>query len=115
MDLWGKIASRRDGFGVRCGVRNRSFDSPEALAGEFGLRSTPNIYLEVDEQAAQAILRKLLHEDMAYQSELLPAADAAEIAGRDDNFRSCEHSSFSVKRIPVNVMRRLARQGHQLT
>ena len=65
---------------MHCGIRDRTFESPESVAAEFGLRSASLIYFEVDEPAALAILQRLLHEDMAYNSELMSVADAEFLA-----------------------------------
>jgi hypothetical protein len=80
MGLWERIAASREGYGVHCGVRLEIYQAPDLLAREFGLRSEPNIYRQVDAETARHILRKLLHKDMAYGSELLPISEANALA-----------------------------------
>jgi len=50
------------------------------LAREFGLRDDPTCYKKIDELAARQVTRSLLHKDMAYNSEVMPEARAAELA-----------------------------------
>ncbi|MDZ4656599.1 MAG: hypothetical protein SH868_03370 [Bythopirellula sp.] len=76
MDLWEKMFATRYGYDVHSGTKSRSFESPESLACEFGLKSHPNIYIEFDLEVACKILCTLLHQDMAYKSELIPLAEA---------------------------------------
>jgi hypothetical protein len=50
------------------------------LARAFKLGFDDALYREIDRDAARAILIELLHRDLAYLVELMPAARAAELA-----------------------------------
>ena len=73
-------ASRNCGV-VRCGLSLSSTTVPE-LAREFGLRDDLSSYKEIDEETARRLVRLILHQDMAYHSDVMPAARAAELADR---------------------------------
>jgi hypothetical protein len=75
------IAAR--GFGdVHCGISSQTSPSVAQLAREFGLADDPGPYKEIDAAAAKRLVQTLLHLDMAYNAEVMPAARAAELAER---------------------------------
>jgi hypothetical protein len=76
------IAARIYGV-VRCGLSARSglLTLPE-LAREFGLIDEPSKYKEIDAAAARHLIRRLLHQDMAYNATVMPDARAEELADR---------------------------------
>ena len=76
------IAARIYGV-VRCGLSAQATPPtiPD-LAGEFGLADQPSFYREIEETAARYLIRTVLHRDMAYNAEVMPAALAVELADR---------------------------------
>ncbi len=52
------------------------------LAREFGLHGELSCYKEIDETAARHLVWRVLHRDMAYNTEIMPDARAAELTDR---------------------------------
>jgi hypothetical protein len=74
-------AARRVGV-VHCGIVPRTAATAAELAREFGLRDDPTCYREIDEAAARASVRRLLHRDLAYDAEVIPESQAARLTDR---------------------------------
>ena len=72
------IAARIYGA-VRCGLSLLPIPTVPELAREFGLRDEAGCYKEIDEPAARRLVQMVLHRDMAYNSEVMPEARAAEL------------------------------------
>ena len=72
-------AARTDGV-VRCGYSTRS--DPMELAAEFGLAADPARYREIDAATARRLVEIILHRDLAYDAEIMPAGRAAALADR---------------------------------
>jgi hypothetical protein len=75
------IVARNCGF-VRCGLSEMTAPTVTQLACEFGLRDDVRIYKEIDASKAELLIRKILHKDMAYRSEIMPAEQSAKLADR---------------------------------
>ena len=52
------------------------------LAREFGLADDPSNYKEIDAAAAWRLIQLILHQDLAYNAEVMPAGRAAELANQ---------------------------------
>jgi hypothetical protein len=68
--------------GARCGLSSLASPSVSELAREFGLKDDPACYKEIDEPSARLLARRILHQDLAYNAELIPLARAEELASR---------------------------------
>jgi hypothetical protein len=75
------IAARACGS-VRCGLSSQASSTVQELAREFGLLDEPSCYKEIDKSAALHLIRMVLHSDMAYNTEVMAEARAAELADR---------------------------------
>lgn len=78
-------------------IGNRTWNggSVEGAAAEFGLFSSPGIYIEVSALEAESVLRGVLHRDMAYEScELVPLEEAARLAAEFIRQFSFESAKF---------------------
>lgn len=73
------IAARKYGV-VHCGVSSKSSPSIPELAREFGLVDNPDSYKEIDGAAARRLIQLILHRDLAYKAEVMPASRAAELS-----------------------------------
>lgn len=69
-------ASRAYGV-IRCGLSALASPTVPELAREFGLQDDVACYKEIDEVAARGLARMVLHRDMAYDDEVMPATRAA--------------------------------------
>jgi len=74
-------AARRFGV-IHCGVSARPSPALAELATEFGLAPDLASYEEIDSSAARRLAELVLSEDLAYNAEVMPAARAADLAGR---------------------------------
>lgn len=74
-----KIIAARAGDLI-VGIRSRSQYSITDAATEFGLFPEAKNYREVDGQDAEAILTTVLAEDLAYNCERVPRAEAEQLA-----------------------------------
>lgn len=75
------IAARRCGV-VRCGLSLRRSQTVSGLAREFGLRDDPRYYDEINALDANYLIWLVLHRDLAYNAEIMPAARAADLRNR---------------------------------
>lgn len=71
------IASRNCGV-VHCGLS--LLKDLGGLASEFGLASDTEKLREIDLVAAQRLLERILHQDMAHESDIMPSERAASLA-----------------------------------
>ncbi len=78
MDIVAEIHAARTCGVVHCGYSTRA--AGVGLAAEFGLAPEPASYREIDAATARRVLELILHRDMAYHSEIMPAGRAAELA-----------------------------------
>ena len=67
------------GSGVICGT-SAAAPTLSELARSFGLREDPELYQEIDELSALRLARLILHQNMVYKSEIMPAKQAEELA-----------------------------------
>ncbi len=81
MGVTDDIISARDGV-VRCGLSSHASPSISELALEFGLNAIPANYVEIDLSAAHRLIQLVLSQDLAYNSETMPADLAEDLAGR---------------------------------
>lgn len=65
---------------VRCGVLPFPAPSSAAVAKAFELRDDDACYREIDGSEARWIIAEVLHRDQAYRVELMPAAQAEQLA-----------------------------------
>jgi hypothetical protein len=79
-DLISRIVSSRDVGVVHCGLSNLASPSLVELAEEFGLFPDPATYREIEVSYAMCIIQGILHQDLAYDAEIMPASLAAELA-----------------------------------
>lgn len=77
-----EIHSARDYGVVHCGVSVWPTPTLAEIATEFGLAPVLSSYKEIDIAAAHRLAELILHQDMAYNAEIVPAVRAAEMAGR---------------------------------
>jgi hypothetical protein len=77
-----EIAAARDCGVVRCGVSEHASPTVAELATEFRLAPALASYKEIEAAAALRLAALILHQDMAYNAVIMPAARAAELAGR---------------------------------
>ena len=77
-----EIQSAREAGVVHCGLSSQASPSVPELAAEFGLSRDPGVYREIDAAAARRLVQLILHQDMAYNSEIIPLPHAAELADR---------------------------------
>lgn len=82
MDVVDEILAVRDCGVVHCGVSSHPSLSLAELATEFGLATDLASYKEIDAESARWLAELVLNQDMAYNSEIIPAVRAAELAGR---------------------------------
>jgi hypothetical protein len=75
------IAARACGV-VHCGMSVLPTPSLPELAREFGLADAPASYREISADQANRLVRLVLSQDTAYNSEVMPANRAAELADR---------------------------------
>jgi hypothetical protein len=74
------IKTKRTSGVVHCGYLS-DCDSLPAAASSFSLSPDPSNYREIAKTEALQILTRILHKDMAYNSELMPQSLAGELAG----------------------------------
>lgn len=72
------IIRRRTCGRVRCGTTDGAASVTD-VARAFGLSTDPLCYREIVESMALAIAVHVLHRDLAYHSEVIPADDASEL------------------------------------
>lgn len=77
MDIVAEIRAAR---GARCGYS--AGGAGTGLAAEFGLAPDPASYREIEAATARRLIELILHRDLAYHAEIMPAARAAELADR---------------------------------
>jgi hypothetical protein len=80
MDIVAEIHAARTCGVVHCGYS--AGGAGVGLAAEFGLTSDHASYREIDAATARRLLEVILHRDLAYNDEIMPAARADELAGR---------------------------------
>ncbi len=64
---------------VHCGLSSKPSPSLPELAREFALADDPGNYREIDSTAARRLMQMLLHQDLAYNAEILPMDRASEL------------------------------------
>lgn len=74
--------SKARGGDLIVGIRDHVADGLEEAAGLFGLNMDADTYHSIDADEAEAVLRAVLHEDMAYRNELVPLEVASALAKR---------------------------------
>jgi hypothetical protein len=57
-----------------------SYAEPEPFAASCGLYANPGIYRQISADEAIAVIKAILHQDMAYKAELMPHQQAEELA-----------------------------------
>ena len=72
-------AARRIGK-VISGFFDRPFASAGAAASDFGLSGKAAIYREIQADVAVSVIANVLHRDMAYDQQIMPAARALGLA-----------------------------------
>ncbi len=82
MSIFEEIISKRSISLVHCGFSGQAKPTLSELAMEFGLAADPSKYHEIDITSAKRLLEVVLSEDMAYNAEIMPADDAAELVSR---------------------------------
>lgn len=82
MDVAAEIHAARNCGAVHCGLSARPTPSVSELAAEFGLADDPAFYKEIAADAARRLAAAVINQDMAYNTEIVPAARAAELAER---------------------------------
>jgi hypothetical protein len=75
------IAARACGV-VHCGRYSTRSATVSEVALEFGLADDPSYYTEIDVAAAHRVIVRILHRDMAYDTEVMPEVRAVELADR---------------------------------
>ncbi|WP_438019117.1 hypothetical protein WMF18_08645 [Sorangium sp. So ce315] len=75
-----RIQAARSCGVLHIGVVAEGVRSVGDLARLFGLRGDDGAYREIGEETARRIIAFVLHRDLAYGSELVPAEDAARLA-----------------------------------
>jgi hypothetical protein len=81
MGVCDEIIEERDGV-VHCYVSSQLIRDVAELARRLGLRDDLECYREIGESLARGHLRLILHQDLAYHSEIMSAKRAAELADR---------------------------------
>jgi hypothetical protein len=79
MEITSRIIAARGG-NLIVEIRPGKVTTVEAAAAQFGLFSSPRIYVEISEQEAVSVLCAVIGKDMAYQSELMPPQEANTLA-----------------------------------
>jgi hypothetical protein len=79
-DICNEIRTARTCGVVRCGLSARTIPTISELARECGLKADPACYKEIDKSAARRLIQLVLHEDLAYRSQIMPADRAAKFA-----------------------------------
>jgi len=79
LDICERIIAARGGDLI-VDIKPVALNSPSEAACLFGLFDSPEIYSEVSKVEAQAVLVTALTKDMAYNSPLVPLADATKLA-----------------------------------
>lgn len=82
MDVIAEIHNARDCGVVHCGVSAIPAPTLPELAAEFGLASDPANYREIDLASGERLIKLILNQDLAYNSEILPVGRAEELAER---------------------------------
>jgi hypothetical protein len=75
-----QVAATRTAGLVTAREEAQGFAEPEQFAAQCGLFADRGIYHEISRDEALAVLQAILHRDMAYQAEVMPHADAEELA-----------------------------------
>jgi hypothetical protein len=68
--------------GARCGFSSLPSPDVTELAREFGLFDGDACYKEIDEESARRLVEAVLRRDLAYNSELMPQAQARQLASQ---------------------------------
>lgn len=79
LEIVSRIVDARGGDLI-VGVQSDIANSVEDAAAKFGLATSPDTYFEVTPEEAKAVLRAVLAFDMAYHCELVPSAEADNLA-----------------------------------
>ena len=74
-------SARRSGV-VRCGIVESGHGDLVGLAKGFGLNGDEHACRPISPAAARELVTSILHKDLAYGVELMPAARARELAER---------------------------------
>ncbi|HZZ81118.1 MAG TPA: hypothetical protein VFE62_21630 [Gemmataceae bacterium] len=82
MNVVDEILARRNCGSVHCGISSKAHPALADLAREFGLADDPALYRQIDSAAARRLLERILHQDLAYDSEVMPIDEASDLAGR---------------------------------
>jgi hypothetical protein len=80
MDICAEIVQRRKGSKVRCGILSVASPAVADIARAFDLSPIADCYGEVSAEKARAILVRILHRDLAYDSIIVPLDEAEELA-----------------------------------
>ncbi len=80
MDVVAAILTARISGVVRCGLSALPRPSVLDVAAEFGLLPERDAYRQVEATAAHTAVRDVLHRDLAYSGEIMPAAEADRLA-----------------------------------
>jgi hypothetical protein len=78
MAVHDQISAARDCGRVTCGPSPAT--DLEGVAHAFGLSTEPGTYREIDRAAAEARMIDLLQYDLAYDTEIMPHANAVTLA-----------------------------------
>ena len=78
MAVHDQICAARDCGRVTCGPSDAS--DLDGVARGFGLSTTPGTYREIDRATAEARMIDLLQYDLAYHTEIMPHANAVDLA-----------------------------------
>ncbi|MFO0797040.1 MAG: hypothetical protein U0804_06150 [Gemmataceae bacterium] len=103
MDVVAEILAARGD--ARCGYS--AGGAGVGLAAEFGLAPDADRYREIDAATARRLIELVLHRDLAYRYELMPAARAVDLADRflapfgTDGVRYFTNAMFDEKAEPM--------------
>jgi hypothetical protein len=68
--------------GIYCGIIKSDQIRLSELAERFSLNSNSEIYREIDQRQAEAVIKRILHRGLAYQVEIMPQSSAQSLAQR---------------------------------
>ncbi len=77
-----EIETARDCGVVHCHIIKEFPMSLDELAPRFGLLFTPRTYREIGKEQAEKVAKRILHCDLAYDSELMAEREAEQLASR---------------------------------
>jgi hypothetical protein len=93
MNITDEITASRGPIGVRCGFLPATNDFL-SVAAHFTLFSDPSIYRTVSKLEAQAILTRLLHRDLVFNSIVVPEEQALRLSNSFLSKFPDAHSTF---------------------